>query len=120
MNIEELRSHCLKKKGVEEGFPFGNDTLVFKVGGKLFLLTGIDSNLLQFNVKCEPDKALELREKYACVKPGYHMNKTHWNTIICDGLAPKKNILEWIDDSYDLVLQSLPKKIKDELLRLGQ
>lgn len=115
MNIEELRDHCLQKKMVEEGFPFGETTLVFKVAGKMFLLAGLDANPLQFNAKCDPDKAIELRGNYSCVLPGYHMNKAHWNTIICDGSAPRKTILGWIDDSYDLVVGSLPKKIRDTL-----
>ena len=116
MNIEELRVYCLSKKGVEEAFPFDSETLVFKIGGKVFLLTDINSNPLRFNVKCDPQKAIELREKYSYVLPGYHMNKAHWNTIICDERAAKKLILNWIDDSYDLVLNSLPKKIRENLL----
>ena len=100
MNIEELREHCLSKKSVEEGFPFGNDTLVFKVAGKLFLLASLESNPLQFNAKCDPDKAIALREKYSSVLPGYHMNKAHWNTIVCDGSLPKKLIFDCIDQSY--------------------
>ena len=118
MHLEELRGYCLTKKGVEEGFPFGGDTLVFKVCGKLFLLTGIDSQPVQFNAKCDPEKAIELRENYSCVLPGYHMNKQHWNTIICDGTASKKQIQEWIDDSYNLVVSSLTKKLKAELEQL--
>jgi predicted DNA-binding protein (MmcQ/YjbR family) len=115
MNIEEIREYCLAKKQVDESFPFDNDTLVFKVAGKIFLLAGIASSPLQFNVKCDPAKAIELRENYACVLPGYHMNKAHWNTIICNGLASKKMIFGWIDDSYGLVVNSLPKKIRDEI-----
>lgn len=105
----------MSKKGVEESFPFDNETLVFKVGGKIFLLMGINSSPLQFNVKCEPNKAIELREKYSYVIPGYHMSKVHWNTIICDEFASKKHIFEWIEDSYHLILKSLPKKVKAEL-----
>jgi predicted DNA-binding protein (MmcQ/YjbR family) len=112
MNSEEIREHCLRKKAVEEGFPFDNNTLVFKVAGKIFLLMGLDSDPLQFNAKCEPAKAIELREKYSCVIPGYHMNKQHWNSIICDGTASKKLIFQWIDDSYDLIVASLPKKTR--------
>ena len=115
MHLEEIREYCLSKKGVEEGFPFGEDTLVFKVMGKMFLLTGIDSRPVQFNAKCNPEKAIELRENYNCIIPGYHMNKQHWNTIICDGSAPRKMIQEWIDDSYNLVVSSLTKKLKTEL-----
>jgi predicted DNA-binding protein (MmcQ/YjbR family) len=118
MNIEELRDYCLAKKAVDEGFPFGEDTLVFKVMGKLFLLTGLNSSPLQFNVKCEPSKAIELREKYAAILPGYHMNKQHWNTIVCDGSVSNKLIKECIDDSYDLIVDSLTKKQKVELENL--
>lgn len=103
MNIESLREYCLSKSGVEETLPFGPDTLVYKVNGKIFLITGLDSDPLQFNVKCDPDKALELREEYSCVLPGYHMNKKHWNTIIVDGSVSSKQLKEWINWSYDLV-----------------
>jgi predicted DNA-binding protein (MmcQ/YjbR family) len=103
MNIESLREYCLSKPGAEETLPFGPDTLVFKVNGKIFLLAGMDDEPLSFNVKCDPDKAIELREQFACVLPGYHMNKKHWNTIIVDGSVSSKQIKEWIDDSYALV-----------------
>lgn len=118
MHLDELREYCINKKGVEEGFPFGGDTLVFKVMGKIFLLSGIDSRPVQFNAKCDPEKAIELRENYPCVLPGYHMNKQHWNTIICDGFVSDKQIQEWIDDSYNLVASSLTKKLKSELENL--
>jgi len=107
MNIESLREYCLSKPNTEETLPFGPDTLVFKVDGKVFLLMGLDEEKLSFNVKCDPDKAIELREEYACVLPGYHMNKKHWNTVVVDGSVPSKQLKEWIDWSYDLVL---PKK----------
>ncbi len=103
MNIETLREYCLKKEGADESFPFGDDTLVFKVKGKIFLLAGLDSQPLQFNVKCNPEKALELRENYSCVIPGYHMNKKHWNSIMVDGSVNDRLLKEWIDDSYNLV-----------------
>ena len=103
MDIESLRTYCLKKKGVEEDFPFGETTLVFKVKGKMFLLTSLNEDVLSFNAKCDPEKAIELRERYDAVQPGYHMNKKHWNTIIVDGSVPAKQLKEWIDDSYDLV-----------------
>lgn len=115
MHIEALRDYCLTKKGVEECLPFGPETLVFKVMGKVFLLAGLDSQPLQFNVKCEPNKALELRENYTCVIPGYHMNKQHWNSIICDGSASDSLIKGWIDDSYYLIVASLTKKLKQVL-----
>ena len=109
-NIETLREYCLSKPGVEETLPFGPDTLVFKVKGKIFLLTGLDSDDFTFNVKCDPDRAEELREEFPCVQPGYHMNKKHWNTIIVDGSVPIKQLKAWIDHSYDLV--SAPGKKK--------
>jgi predicted DNA-binding protein (MmcQ/YjbR family) len=103
MNAEEIRAYALQKENVTEGFPFGGDTLVFKVNEKLFLLMGLDSHPLQFNVKCNPDKAIELREEYPdIILPGYHMNKKHWNTIIVEGLRSAM-LKEMIDDSYDLV-----------------
>jgi predicted DNA-binding protein (MmcQ/YjbR family) len=103
MNVEEIRAYALQKENVTEGFPFGGDTLVFKVYEKAFLLIGLDSMPPRFNVKCNPDRAIELREEYPdVILPGYHMNKKHWNTIIAEGL---KNAMlkEMIDDSYDLV-----------------
>lgn len=115
MFLEELREYCLLKKGVKECLPFGDDTLVFKVMGKMFLLTGIESQPVEFNIKCNPEKAIELREQYICVLPGYHMNKQHWNTIICDGSVSNRQIQQWIDDSYNLVVNSLSKKLKAEL-----
>lgn len=118
MNIEELRDYCVAKKGVEECFPFGEETLVFKVMGKAFLLCGINERPLSFNVKCDPAKAIELREKYSFVEPGYHMNKKHWNTVTCAPQAPQKLLKEWIDHSYDLVSSGLPKAQKILLAEL--
>ena len=112
MNIETLRSYCLKKKGVIEEFPFGPETLVFKVKGKIFLLTSLDREGFQFNVKCDPEKAVDLRDRYDAVKPGYHMNKKHWNTVVVDGSIPIDLLKEMIDDSYDLVVKSLPGKCR--------
>ena len=112
MNVEEIRDYCLSKNAVEEGFPFGESTLVFKVHGKIFLLLALDTQPPQFNAKCAPDKAIQLRETYSCVLPGYHMNKQHWNTIVCDNSVPKKLLFEWIDHSYDLIVGSLPKKLR--------
>ena len=110
MNIETIREYILQKPSVTEGFPFGEDTLVFKVNEKIFLLAALDSSPLQFNVKCDPDKAIELRDDYPeSVLPGYHMNKKHWNTIIVDGRLTAKQLKEMIDDSYELVS---PKKSK--------
>lgn len=105
MNIEELRDYSLSLKDVTEGFPFGEDTLVFKVKGKVFLLSSLVSTPLSFNVKCDPDYSVELRERYNCVLPGYHMNKKHWNTILVDGTFTKKQLEEFIRGSYELVLK---------------
>ena len=118
MNIEAIREYCLKKPEVTESFPFGDDTLVFKVAGKIFLLAGLDEVPLSINLKCDPEKAVELREKYESVLPGYHMNKTHWNTVIIDGSFSRKNLLEWIDDSYILVVNSLKKRDKQRIQNL--
>ena len=112
MDIETLREYCLDKPGVEEALPFGPDTLVYKVNGKIFLITGLNEETLSFNVKCDPELAVELREKYDCVKPGYHMNKKHWNTIVADGSVPNKKLIEWIDRSYQLVAKTTPQKMK--------
>ena len=110
MDIEILREYCLQKKEVTEELPFGPDVIVFKVKGKVFLLLPLDTDQLSFNVKCDPDLALELREEYDCVKPGYHMNKKHWNTIEVDGTLNSKQLKQMIDHSYELIIQSLPKK----------
>jgi predicted DNA-binding protein (MmcQ/YjbR family) len=115
MNIEELREHCLRKPGTEECFPFGEETLVFKVGGKVFLIASLtDGN--QFNVKCDPERAIELRERYEEVQPGYHMNKRHWNTVRMDGALKAKEIREMIDHSYEIIVAGLPKKIREKLV----
>ncbi len=115
MNIETLREYCIKKKSVTEEFPFGEETLVFKVAGKMFLLTSLTSSPLQFNVKCEPVKAEELREQFSAIQPGYHMNKKHWNTVIIDGSISANMLKQMIDESYNLVAESLPKKIREIL-----
>jgi len=116
MNIETLREYCLSKKAVTEDFPFGEDTLVFRVLNKIFLLVSLSSNPLQFNAKCDPDQAIELRDQYDVVQPGYHMNKKHWNTIIMNGSLSNAQLKEMIDDSYNLIVQSLPKKERENLL----
>lgn len=112
MDIVSLREYCISKKGVEECFPFNETTLVFKVGGKMFLLVDIESKPLSINLKCDPAKAIELRETYSCVKPGYHMNKQHWNTVLDDGSVSNKVLQNWIEHSYELVVSSLPKKLQ--------
>jgi predicted DNA-binding protein (MmcQ/YjbR family) len=103
MNIEEIRTYALSKPDVEEGLPFGPETLVMKVNGKIFLLISLDAQPLQFNAKCNPDRAIELRDQYSCILPGYHMNKQHWNTIIIDNTLTNKQLKEMIDHSYELV-----------------
>ncbi len=109
MHIEQLQEYCLRKEGVEETFPFGPDTLVYKVKGKVFLLAGLDNNPVRFNAKCDPDRAVELREEYPDnVLPGFHMNKKHWNTVVADGNIPSKLLRELIDHSYELVLGKKP------------
>jgi predicted DNA-binding protein (MmcQ/YjbR family) len=105
MNIEELRDFTLSLNDVEECFPFGEDTLVFKTNNKIFLLVSLSAVPLQFNVKCNPEKAIELRERYSSVIPGYHMNKKHWNTVIVDGSVPGSELKEFIKDSYSIVAQ---------------
>jgi predicted DNA-binding protein (MmcQ/YjbR family) len=102
MDIEKLREYCLAKKDATESFPFGEDTLVFKAEGKIFALVNLDGDL-SINLKCDPLFALDLRERYSSVTPGYHMNKKHWNTIILDGTVPDKEVFSWIDHSYDLI-----------------
>jgi predicted DNA-binding protein (MmcQ/YjbR family) len=111
MNVEELRDYCLSKKGAEECFPFDDVTLVVKVGGKMFALINLDGEL-SINLKCDPDKAQELRETYNSITPGYHMNKKLWNTVFIDNTISNKLIKELIDHSYTLVYNSLPKKVK--------
>ena len=115
MNIEELREYCLAKKGVTESFPFDEATLVFKVSGKMFALTDL-VDAFSVNLKCDPEKAIELREQFPCVIPGYHMNKQHWNTVVIDGSVNDKLLKEWIDQSYDLIVKSLTKKQQQEIL----
>ena len=114
MNIETFRAYCLAKKGVTEELPFGPTTLVFKVMGKMFALTGLDSVEFSINLKCDPEKAIELREEYACVLPGYHMNKKHWNTILVNGSVSDQIVFQWIDHSYALIISSFPKKIQEQ------
>ena len=107
MNIESLRDYCLSKPGVTESFPFGEETLVFKLKDKIFLLCGL-KNPDRFNVKCDPEKAISLREEYEEVQPGYHMNKTHWNTVYMNGRLNDTRLVEMIDHSYELIKRSLP------------
>ena len=108
MNIEEFREYCLSKPATTECFPFDENTLVFKVAGKMFALTDIVDSF-SINIKCDPEQAIELREHYDCVQPGYHMNKMHWNTIMIDGTVSDTLLKEWIDNSYNLIVSSLNK-----------
>ena len=115
MNIEEFREYCLEKKGVTEGFPFDEHTLVFKVMGKMFALAGLERLPPQVNLKCDPDYAVELREAHdGNIIPGYHMSKVHWNTIILEHVSPKL-IMELINHSYELVVSKMTKKLRAEL-----
>lgn len=113
MNIEELRNYCLSKKNVTEHFPFDKVTLVFKVLGKMFALIPTDEEELSINLKCNPEYAMELRAKYEEISAGYHMNKTHWNTIYCKGKITDELLKKLINHSYDLVVESLPKKVRE-------
>ena len=116
MDLDFLRNYCLSKNGVTEDFPFDTQTLVFKVQNKIFLLTDIYESPLKFNLKFDPITIEEWREKYYQITPGYHMNKKHWNTVVCDDHLDFKLILELIDTSYKLVVKGLPKVQRDSLL----
>jgi len=115
MNLETLREYCLAKKGTTEHFPFDESTLVLKAGDKMYLLVDIYSNPLSFNLKCDPERAVNLQERYpSAVLPGYHMNKKHWNTVVANGVLSMAQLCELIDHSYDLIINSLPKKKRME------
>lgn len=115
MDIESFREYCLSKKGVTEGFPFDEDTLVFKVMNKMFALTSLRDKPFRANLKCDPERAIELRETYDEITPGYHMNKVHWNTVVLgSGVISHDMALELIDHSYSLIVDSLPRKVKQE------
>lgn len=114
MNIEEFYSYCFHKKGVSEHFPFDEQTLVFKVGTKIFALTNV-TDFKSINLKCNPEWAIELREQFTSIEPGYHMNKKHWNTIILSNELDHHFLKELIDHSYNLVFNSLPRKTRDEI-----
>ena len=114
MNIEEYRDYCLSLPATTEAFPFDEKTLVFKVCDKMFALTDID-RFGSINLKCEPEYAIELREKHPAVREGYHMSKKHWNTVDMDGSIATKQLQEWIKHSYDRVVAGLPKKLRAEL-----
>lgn len=111
MNLEKIREYCLKKKAVTESLPFDDETLVFKVAGKMFALLSLNGDW-GLNLKCNPEKAIELREKYPDITPGYHMNKTHWNTLNLNGQLSEQMVLELIDHSYTIIAESLPNTLK--------
>ncbi|WP_339923861.1 MmcQ/YjbR family DNA-binding protein [uncultured Cyclobacterium sp.] len=114
MNIETFREYCLSKPGVTEDTPFDHNTLCFRIGNKIFAILDIDK-FESVNLKCDPEQAVLLREKHDGIRPGYHMNKKHWNTVSCDGRVPSPLMLELVDHSYSLVYSSLPKKLKEEI-----
>lgn len=116
MEVDELRAYCLSKKGCTESFPFDEHTLVFKVGGKMFALTGLDAEEPSVNLKCDPERSEELRERYAEIKPGYHMSKVHWNTVMLRGGLSEGFIRELIDHSYGLIVASLPAKLRKDFM----
>lgn len=115
MNAEDVRLYCLSMKGVEESLPFGPETVVFKVMGKMFCLVSLDGAELRCNVKCDPEQAEHLRASHTGVLPGYHMNKRHWNTLVCDGSFTTADLMQWIADSYDLVAASLTGPLRMQL-----
>jgi len=114
MNIEQVREYCLKKRGVTEELPFDEESPVYKVMGKIFLIASLNPPFT-INIKCDPEKAVELRERYPAVTPGYHMNKLHWNTVEIEGTVKNILIEEWINNSYDLVVKGLKKSLREEL-----
>ena len=116
MDLESFREYCLSKPGATEDTPFGEDVLVFKVSGKMFALAPLNEVPAAANLKCDPDLALELRDRYEQVRPGYHMNKKHWNTVEIDSGVPDAELRKMIDHSYELVLRSLPKVKRERLV----
>ncbi len=114
MNIEELRDYCLSLPSTSEDLPFDETSLVFKVGKKIFALTDLEESLW-VNLKCEPEFAIELREQFPCVQPGFHMNKRHWNTIHIEGSVPDDMLKQWIRNSYNLVVEGMTRKERDIL-----
>ncbi len=119
MNLELVRTYCLNKKFVTEELPFNEDSPVYKIMGKIFLIASLEPPI-SINLKCDPEKAVDLRERYNCVKPGYHMNKMHWNTVEIDNSVPDKLIYEWIDHSFDLVVQGLKKTDRVKILLIKE
>jgi len=117
VELESFREYCLKKPHTTEGMPFGDTVVVFKVAGKMFALAALDEIPVTVNLKCDPDRALDLRDRYEQVQPGYHINKKHWNTVEIDSGVPDLELRKMIDDSYELVVQSLPKAAREKLVR---
>jgi predicted DNA-binding protein (MmcQ/YjbR family) len=117
VNSTELRNWCLERPGAVEEFPFGPEHSVFKVGGKVFAISALERAPLEVSVKCEPELAVELRNSYAAIRPGYHLNKRHWNTITLDGSLPDQLVRDLVEDSYDLIVSALPKRVQRELQR---
>ncbi len=115
MNAGELRDWCLGQAGAFEDFPFTAEHSVFKVAGKMFAISALDREPLEVSVKCEPELAVELRNSYPAIRPGYHLNKRHWNTITLDGSLPDQLVRDLIEDSYDLVVSALPRRVREEL-----
>ena len=120
MNVESFRDYCIAKSGTTEDLPFGPEHIVFKVGGKMFALLALDEVPSTANLKCDPDRALELRDRYEQVRPGYHMNKKHWNTVELNTGLPEAELRRMIDDSYALVVRALPKRQREQLLDGGE
>ena len=119
MTFESLRDYCLRKNGVTEDFPFGETRLVLRVMGKMFALVAIDAVPLSVNLKCDPERAIELRDRFDAVQPGYHQNKKHWNTVTIDGSIPNRELTEMIDHSYELVVKGLKKAEREALATMG-
>src|SRR5215210_5785252 len=112
MDAAELRRWCLAQTGAVEDFPFGPEHSVFKVGGKIFAISGLEREALEVSVKCEPELAADLRRSYPAIRPGYHLNKRHWNTITLDGRLPDQLVRDLVEDSYDLIVSALPKRVR--------
>jgi predicted DNA-binding protein (MmcQ/YjbR family) len=117
MNFELIRNYCLNKRGVTESFPFDDESPVYKVMSRIFLIAGLDTPV-SINIKCDPETAVDLRERFDAVTSGYHMNKMHWNTVVLNGSIPAKLIYEWIDNSYKLVVKGLKKSEREKLEKL--
>ena len=117
MDATKLREWCLRQAGALEDFPFGPEHSVFKVAGKIFAISALDRTALDVSVKCDPELAVELRHTYPAIRPGYHLNKRHWNTITLDGSLPDQLVRELIEDSYDVVVSALPMRVREQLGR---